>query len=103
MPKLDATPSHMLERGALGHCLTTLSYPRTRATARCSQRPCQPLPLPLLPQVKPQAMARSARARSAHAIDAGRGARRRRWRPPEAARDLRLQAALRRRLGAGQR
>ena len=47
MPKLDATPSHMLERGALGHCLTTLSYPRTRATARCSQRPCQPLPLPL--------------------------------------------------------
>ena len=37
-------------------------------------------------------------ARSAHAIEAERGARRPRWRPPEAARDLRPHGVLRRRL-----
>ena len=73
-----------LERGALGHCLTVLSHPPTRATARCSQRPCHAVSGSRSHRL-PQAMARSARARSAHAIDAGRGARRRRWRPPEAA------------------
>ena len=41
-------------------------------------------------------------ARSAHAIEAERGARRPRWRPPEAARDLRLHGDLRRRLVAGE-
>ena len=41
-------------------------------------------------------------ARSAHAIEAERGARRPRWRPPEAARDLRPQGVLRRRLVAGE-
>ena len=41
-------------------------------------------------------------ARSAHAFEAERGARRPRWRPPEAARDLRLHGDLRRRLVAGE-
>ncbi len=41
-------------------------------------------------------------ARSAHAIEAERGARRPRWRPPEAARDLRPHGVLRRRLVAGE-
>ena len=36
-------------------------------------------------------------------IDTERGARRRRWRPPEDAQDPRLQAALRHRLAASQR
>ena len=47
----------------------------------------------------PRAEARRRRqARSAHAIEAERGARRPRWRPPEAARDLRPHGVLRRRL-----
>ena len=41
-------------------------------------------------------------ARSAHAIEAERGARRPRWRPPEAARDLRPHGVLRRRLVASE-
>ena len=41
-------------------------------------------------------------ARSAHAIEAERGARRPRWRPPEAARDLRPHGVLRRRLVTGE-
>ena len=41
---------------------------------------------------------RRRQARSAHAIEAERGARRPRWRPPEAARDLRPHGVLRRRL-----
>ena len=45
---------------------------------------------------------RRRQARSAHAIEAERGARRPRWRPPEAARDLRPQGVLRRRLVAGE-
>ena len=45
---------------------------------------------------------RRRQARSAHAIEAERGARRPRWRPPEAARDLRPHGVLRRRLVAGE-
>ena len=45
---------------------------------------------------------RRRRARSPHAIEAERGARRPRWRPPEAARDLRPHGVLRRRLVAGE-
>jgi len=41
---------------------------------------------------------RRRQARSAHAIEAERGARRPRWRPPEAARDLRPHGVWRRRL-----
>ena len=45
---------------------------------------------------------RRRQAQSAHAIEAERGARRPRWRPPEAARDLRPHGVLRRRLVAGE-